>query len=161
MSKVLKKVIKSGSEYLAPTESIDAAMAVTSSGQIVAQSVGGIAGVIVNKRMQAKRAAAEGPPVEDGLARELPTNNVYLAALSNGDLVFFDKSAMSGKVTGLAARVPSNDVASYTTKKAKLIGKVTLRFTDGSVYHADVPMGMGLDDFAGVLQRHGVAADPV
>lgn len=63
-----------------------------------------------------------------------------------------------GKVTGISARVQRNELASYTAKKTKLIGKISLWFTDGSVYHADVPMGMGLDGFTGVLQRHGVVA---
>lgn len=161
MSKILKKVIKSGAGHLAPTESIEAAMAVTAPGQIAAQSIGGIAGLVVNKKIQAKRAAANPEAVENGLAQDLPSNNVYLTALSNGDLVFFEKSVMSGKVTGIAARIPRSDLASYAAKKAKLIGKITLRFTDGSVYNADVPMGMGLDDFTGVLQRHSVAADLV
>ena len=161
ISKILRKDIKSGSGHLAPTESIEAVLGVTPSGQIMAHGVGGIAGIAVSKKIHAKRASADGPSVENGLAQELPANNVYLAALSNGDLVFFDKSVMSGRVTGLAARVPRNDLASYTMKTAALIGKVTLRFTDGSVYHADVPMGMGLNDFAGVLQRHGGAAEMV
>lgn len=60
MSKILKKVIKTGSGHLAPTESIEAVLGVATSGQIVAHSVGGIAGMVVNKKLQAKRAAADG-----------------------------------------------------------------------------------------------------
>lgn len=160
MSRVLKKVVKVGTAFIEPTESIESAMAVTTPqtilGQAIGQAIGGFAGIMIISSTTGARAADDGPPADGGLAKDLPSHNVYLAALSSGDIVFFDKSSMSGKVTGLAARVSRDSLAVYAVKKSKLNGQLALGFKDGSTYHADVPMSVGMDELIDVLERHGI-----
>lgn len=158
MSRVLKKVVKVGTAFIEPTESIETAMAVTSPGHILGHAVGGLVGISIWTNTAKKRAADDEPPAGGGVAENLPSHNVYLAALSSGDIVFFDKSLMSGKVTGLAARASSESLAGYAVKKSKMNGQLALQFTDGSMYYADVPMSVGLDELTDFLERHGISS---
>lgn len=156
MSKLLKKILKTSPEFLEATETVVSAIAVTPPGQVMAQGVGGLAGVAINHKIQKNRAEKAGAEVVDGMGSTVPTKNVYLGISSSGDLLVLEKSAMSGKVTGLGMRIPRSDLDGFEAEKKKLIGKFTLRFKDGSIFQCDVPMSVGLKDFADGLQRVGI-----
>lgn len=155
MSKLVKKIMKSGSEYLNPGEVVEEAIVAQPPGRMMAQGVGGLAGVAIHSKIKKNREAKGGSEVTNGIASELPAP-ALLGVTSGGDILVLTQSAMSGKVKGLARRIERGEAAGFEAKKAKLVGKFSLRFTDGSVYHCDIPMSVGMKDFADALQRHGI-----
>ncbi|NOX23426.1 MAG: hypothetical protein GXP36_10090 [Actinobacteria bacterium] len=155
MSKLVKKIMKTGSEHLSAGEMVEEAILVQPPGRVMGQSVGGLAGIAIHKKIQKNREARTDGESVDGVANDIP-GTAILAISSGGDVLAFTQAAMSGKVKELAIRIPRGDVAGFEAKKAKLVGKFSMSFKDGSAYHCDVAMSVGMKDFTTALQRHGI-----
>ncbi len=96
-------------------------------------AVGGIVGHAAGARASKKKAEeAEALGTTQGIADTIPTAKGVLA-LTNSRFLIFGHSALSGRPKDLVFELPRQDVTSASYEKGKLLGKIQLTFSDGSV----------------------------
>ncbi len=131
-----KKVNKGCSDALQPGETFVAATYVEPPGVIgrtvAFGAVGGAIGMAAGHKMAKKKEAeAEAMGSSLGVADQFPKTKTVLA-VTEGRLLAFKHSALSGKPKELLFEVPRPQIAASTYSKGKLLTKLQLTFADGS-----------------------------
>ncbi len=131
MADMVKRIHKKGAEFLNPGEQVLAASVVMPVGgfkkTVAFGAVGGVVGAAVG-------AFGDGDnPEPDTMAESFATNKQAILALSNQRWILFEQGSMSGAVKGVSGEWSHADISSIEIEKGKLLHKVNVSFSDGSV----------------------------
>jgi hypothetical protein len=111
--------------------------------QMMARSLGGIAGAAIAAKMRGK----QGPDAGPGIGDEFPSTPLVLG-ITDQRLIAWGHSTMLGRPKGLVLAVPVTQVAGVEADKGKASYKITTWFTDGSAVGYEAQrIGNDLDDF--------------
>lgn len=124
-----KKIMKTRSEDLQPGEDLKEATVGQPSGTFSRQAVGGLAGVLIAKKMASKRDDGAG---DSGIAMSVPADANLLIGVTDRRLLFFEVAAMSGNAKTLAAAVDLAEVHQMAVEKHKMTSSLTITFSDNS-----------------------------
>lgn len=133
MADMVKRIHKKGAEFLNEGEEILAAAVVSPVGQfkktVAFGAVGGVVGAVAGAAI--KGSAQDSTP--GSMAESFPPKRQSILAVSNQRWIMFEQSSMSGSVKGVSDEWSHADISSIEIEKGKLLHKVNVSFSDGSV----------------------------
>jgi len=155
MPDFMKKVVKAKGGELPADEEFTAATFTNPAGEAarsVGFGVGGVVGGVIAAKSGSKREDEHGESHRSGMAEGFPRRQLVLA-LTNRRLLVYSFAQMKGGPKDLIAEYPLADLAGADIEKLKLVYRLVLRFSDGSVVDLDAGRAAGAQEFAETLNR--------
>jgi hypothetical protein len=132
MPDFVKKIKKARPDDLQAGEELVAATIGQPSGTFSRQVLGGVAGVMIAKKMGEKRTATLEGADASGMAASVPADQQLVVGLTDRRMQFFEQGVMSGNPKEMVAAFPLTDVHEITLEKHKMTASLTIRFADNS-----------------------------